>query len=130
MIAAPIALALSYAIGALGQERPVDEAITQLAVFIGSSQLLGLPFLIFLYGRTLFTLIPCAFATVCAMHFVLYSWLYQTPWYVLMSVIIVIGGMGIMRARGERDTETRAASQVCLLTGLTMFATSAALLLG
>jgi Flp pilus assembly protein TadB len=128
MVAAPVALALSFATGALGGDRPVDDAITHLSILIGASQFLGLPFLIFLHARSLFTLVPYAFAAVCSMHFVLYSWLYQTPWYVLMSVAIVIGGLVLMRDIGEHDAETRATSRVCLFTGCAMFTTGAALM--
>src|SRR5699024_12140237 len=48
MVALPIALGLSFLIGVTGQQRPVSESITQLSVLVGVSQLLGLPFLIYL----------------------------------------------------------------------------------
>ncbi len=129
LVASPIGLGISYAIGALGQDRPVDEAITELSLFIGGSQFLGLPFLIYLHKRAMYTLIPYGFAAICAMHFVLYSWLYQTPLYVVLSVSLVIGGTIIMYFHADQPDETRAASWVCFFIGGAMLLTSAAFIL-
>lgn len=124
MVAFPVAIGLSFAIGALGGDRPVEESITQLSIYIGTSQLLGLPFLIYLYTRQHYTLMPYAFAAICAMHFVLYSWLYQTPYYVVMSVVIALGGFIIMAtSRSKSIDNSLPASRVCLFTGLSMLAT-------
>lgn len=129
MVAFPAAIGLSYLIGALGDERPVEDLITQLSVYIGTSQLLGLPLLIYLYAQRQFTLMPYAFAAICAMHFMLYSWLYQTPLYVVMSVAIALGGFRIMaldRNRSPADSvaSPRAASSVCFFTGAAMLVVS------
>jgi hypothetical protein len=96
MVAFPAALGLSALIGAIGQERPVSEEITQLSVLIGTSQLLGLPFLIYLIVKQLYTLSPFAAAVITSMHFVLYSWLYQTPIYIVMAVLISFGTTIVM----------------------------------
>lgn len=129
MVALPAALGISWLIGAIGQERPVDEAITELSVYIGASQLLGLPFLIFLHATKRFTLVPYAFVAICAMHFVLYSWLYQTWLYVAMSITIVLGGMILMLVGSRPGDDVRRASHVCAFTALVMYATSGALVL-
>lgn len=127
MVAFPIALGLSYAIGALGQDRQVDQTITQLSMYIGTSQLLGLPFLIYLFARQQFTLMPYAFAAICAMHFMLYSWLYQTPLYVIMAAVIAFGGLLIMLiAQSRQKSSSVTASLVCFFVGLTMLATTVA----
>jgi hypothetical protein len=127
MIAFPVALAFFFLTGAMGQERPVDDSITQLSTLIGASQLLGLPFLIYLHATRRYVLVPFAFVAICAMHFVLYAWLYQTCLYVLMSVTIAIGGMVLMLIRTDGATESGLASRVCIFTGLTMYATSGGL---
>jgi hypothetical protein len=129
IVAFPAALAVSYLIGAIGQERPVDEAITRLSVLIGAAQLLGLPLLVYLHVTRRYTLVPYAFAAVCATHFVLYSWLYQTYLYVVMSIVIATGGMILMLVKRAGISESRLASRVCAFTGLTMYATSAGLTL-
>lgn len=126
IVASPIGFGLAYAIGALGRDRPVDDAITVLSLYIGGSQFLGLPFLIYLQKREMFTLVPYGFVAICAMHFVLYSWLYQTPLYVVMSMSIAVGGTIIMFYNDGHPDETRAASQVCFFTGGAMLLTSVA----
>src|SRR5699024_12288266 len=70
MVAVPVALGLSALIGAIGQARPVAEEVTQLSVLIGTSQLLGLPLLIFLIVKHQYTLVPFSFASITSMHFV------------------------------------------------------------
>lgn len=121
LVAFPAALALSYAIGALGQERVVEDSITQLSILIGSSQTLGLPLLIYLFVVKQYTLMPYVFAVICAMHFVLYSWLYQTPFYIIMAVVMVIGTTTLMLVRKAKDV--RKASQISLFTGASMLVT-------
>lgn len=122
MVAFPVAMALSFAIGALGQDRPVDESITQLSIFIGTSQLLGLPLLIYLFVQKQFTIMPYVFAAICSMHFMLYSWLYQTPFYVIMAALIAIGATVIMLVNSKAEKRNKA-SLVSLFTGSSMLAT-------
>lgn len=122
MVAFPIAIALSFAMGALGQDRPVDESITQLSIFIGTSQLLGLPLLIYLFVQKQFTLMPYVFAAICSMHFMLYSWLYQTPFYVIMAALISIGATVIMLVNSSAK-DRKKASLVSLFTGSIMLIT-------
>ncbi|MGO1538930.1 MAG: DUF7010 family protein [Leucobacter sp.] len=126
-VAFPLALGLSVLIGALGADRPVDPAITQLSILIGTSQLLGLPFLIYLIVSRRHTLLPFAFAAITSMHFVLYSWLYQTPLYIVMAVLISLGTMMVMTATPEQRSRV-AAMRVCLLTGGLLLVTAATFL--
>ena len=127
MIALPIALGMSFAIGAFGQERPVDASITELSVYIAMSQLLGLPALIFLIVREMYSLTPYVFAVICSMHFMLYTWLYQTPVYVVMAVAISVGTTVVMLA-GREASKEQLASRVSVFTGATMLVTSLILL--
>ncbi|GAA4909521.1 DUF7010 family protein [Stackebrandtia albiflava] len=124
MVALPAALALSAAIGALGGDRPVTDEITQLSVLIGTSQLLGLPFLIYLTVRRRYALVPFAFAGITSMHFVLYSWLYQTPVYIVMAVLISLGAMIVMLAVPEKAEDRLGPARVSLLTGGLLLATA------
>ena len=124
MVAFPVALGLSALIGAIGADRPVDDAITQLSILIGTSQLLGLPFLVYLVVKHRYTLLPYAFAAITAMHFVLYSWLYRTPIYIVMAVVIAIGTTVVMLATPD-DKERAGAVRVSLLTGVALLATAA-----
>lgn len=117
MIAFPAALAIAWSIGAIGAERPVAEEITQLSVLIGVSQLLGLPFLIYLIVKRHYTLVPIAFAGITSMHFVLYSWLYQTPAYIVMASLISVGTLIAMLAVPSDSRSNAGPTRVCLLTG-------------
>lgn len=127
MGAFPVALGLSVLIGAIGQARPVAEEVTQLSVLIGTSQLLGLPLLIFLIVKHQYTLVPFAFATITSMHFVLYSWLYQTPIYIVMAVLISLGAMTVMLTAPDAR-RTAGPARVSLLTGGFMLVTAAVFL--
>lgn len=125
MVAFPVALGLSALIGAIGQPRPVVDEITQLSILIGTSQLLGLPLLIYCIVKHQYTLLPFAFATITAMHFVLYSWLYQTPIYIGMAVLISLGAAAVMfTAPDGRPGPVR----VSFLTGGLLLATAAVFL--
>lgn len=134
MVAFPIALGLSALIGAIGADRPVEDAITQLSVLIGTSQLLGLPFLVYLIVRHYYALVPIAFSGITSIHFVLYSWLYQTPIYIVMAALISIGGVVVMLTASREPVSAqaslpsplqhRAPILVCFLTGGLLFATT------
>lgn len=117
MVALPLALGLSALVGATGEERPVADEITQLSVLIGVSQLLGLPFLVYLIVKHHYALVPVAFAGVTSMHFVLYSWLYQTPVYIVMAVLISLGTMSMMLAVPRKAERRAGPARVSFLTG-------------
>lgn len=123
MVAFPLAIAFSYAIGAFDQDRPVEDAITQLSILIGTSQMLGIPLLIYLFVKKHFYLMPYVFAVICSMHFVLYSWLYQTPFYIIMAALISIGTTVVMLANSKMEDRDKA-SLVSVLTGGSMLATA------
>jgi hypothetical protein len=122
MVAFPLAMAISYAIGAFDQDRPVEATITQLSILIGTSQMLGIPLLIYLFVKKHFTLMPYVFAAICSMHFVLYSWLYQTPFYIIMASLISVGATVIMLANNKAEDQNKA-SLVSFFTGGSMLVT-------
>src|SRR5699024_6307103 len=72
-------------------------------------------------------LVPFAFATITSMHFVLYSWLYQTPIYIVMAVLISLGAMTVMLTAPDAR-RTAGPARVSLLTGGFMLVTAAVFL--
>ncbi len=123
MVAFPAAMGLSALIGAIGRERPVAEEITQLSILIGTSQLLGLPFLVYLVVKREHALVPFAFAAITSMHFVMYSWLYQTPVYIVMAVLTALGTTAVMFTAPASDPRAGPA-RVSLLTGGLLLSTA------
>lgn len=128
VVAFPAAIGLSLLTGALGQPRPVSEAITELSILIGTSQLLGLPFLIYLVITQRYSLLPVAFASILSMHFVLYSWLYQTPGYIVMSALIAVGAIVVMTSAPD-EPERLGPGRVCWVTGGILLLTAATFLI-
>lgn len=128
LVAFPVALGLSWWIGAIGQERPVSAALTQLSILIGTSQLLGLPLLVLLVVRRLHSWVPITFATICAMHFVFYSWLYRTPVHLILAVLIVVLAM-VVTITAPADRPRSGPARVCLSTGALLLTAVGTLLL-
>ncbi|MGJ9371893.1 DUF7010 family protein [Nesterenkonia sp. CF4.4] len=128
VVAFPVAIGLSFLIGAFDQPSPVAAAITQLSILIATSQLLGLPFLVYLAVTGRYSLLPVAFASMVSMHFVLYSWLYQTPWYIVMAVLISVAAV-IMMATAPKEPERVGPARVCWVTGILLLLTAAAFLI-
>lgn len=121
MVALPVALGVSWAIGAIGTPRPVVEEITQLSVLIAMSQLLGLPVLIYLVVRRQYEIMPFVFAAITSIHFVLYSWLYQTPVYIVMAVLISLGTMIVMLTSPAQPAG-KGPARVCFVTSALLLA--------
>lgn len=128
LVAFPLALGLSWLIGAIGQDRPVSAALTQLSILIGTSQLLGLPLLILLVVRRQYSWVPITFATICAMHFVFYSWLYRTPVHLALAVLIVLLASALTLSAPHHRPRSGPA-RVCAATGVLMLGATAVLVL-
>lgn len=101
VVALPAALLISALIGGM-RDRPVSGLVTQLSVLVASSQLLALPLLVVLFTRRKYTAIPVLFALGGALHFLPYAWLYRTPVYLAMSVVIALG-VALVCLRDRRD---------------------------
>lgn len=127
MVAFPVAIGLSFLVGALAEPSPVPGDITQLSILIGTSQLLGLPFLIYLVITQRYALLPIAFASMVSMHFVLYSWLYQTPGYIVMAVLISVAALLTM-ATAPDEPQRIGPARVCWVTGGLLLLTASAFL--
>ncbi len=89
MVALPIALVILYFIDAF-DHRPAIGEINQLSLLLSMSQILIIPLLIAMFRKKHYTLVPFVFSGAGAVHFLLYAWLYQTPIYILMSLLIAV----------------------------------------
>lgn len=118
MVSQPLALGILYLIDAF-QYRPEVGEINDLSVLLAMSQLLILPLLIAMFRRKHYTLIPFVFSGAGAVHFLIYAWLYQTPVYIVLSLMIAFVIAIIYGADAESESvSTAAAARTSLFTGL------------
>lgn len=130
LVALPFALGVSYFIGSFNA-RPGGEIISQLSVLISMSQLLVLPILIVFHIRKQYTILPFIFSISSSIHFIFYSWLYQTYFYIIMSVVIAFGSSILYYLsvkEGESFPTKNSASKLCFLTSFSLFITALGLL--
>jgi len=117
MFALPVALFIMFMIGAF-VNRPETGELDSLVIIIAMSQLLVLPLLIVMFRKQHYFLIPYVFSTVGAVHFLMYTWLYQTISYVIMPVLIVIAISIIYYLNSDsKGLSASGASKACLATG-------------
>lgn len=67
--------------------------------------------------------VPYILSSIVSIHFFLYSWLYQTPVYIVMGVTICVGGFFIM-VLGSRDKifpAKKAPALIAFFTSLVIF---------
>lgn len=129
MVALPAALGIMYAIGSF-TNRPGGELLNQLSIIIAMSQLLVIPLLIIFINKEHYTLVPLVFSVTGAVHFLLYTWLYQTYVYIAMPIVLSIGIAAIYSFGTKNrayNLSSVAASQICLLTGIVLILTMAVL---
>lgn len=125
LIALPVALLISYMMGAL-TERPGGDIVTTLVMTIAMSQMLILPLIIVMQAKKHHSLIPFVFSASLTIHFVMYFWLYQTWIYIGMSVIIAVGVAVIYSMGLGKDKIMpikNAAANCCFFTGGTLVVT-------
>lgn len=89
MVAFPLAMLIMFLIGAI-DNRPDTGILNELVVIIAISQMLVLPLLIAMFRKKHYSLIPFVFSSAGSIHFLLYTWLYQTYIYFVMSVLIAL----------------------------------------
>lgn len=136
MVALPIALGLTAWMTSVGPSGEIPAEFTQMTILVALSQQLGLPVVIYLIVQGRYLLTPFLFVSIVSMHFVMYSWIYQTPLYIVMAVALVIAATVITAVRGgvfaEGETIERPAHRgpmlVCLSTAVIMLATAATFL--
>lgn len=124
----PLAFLFSYFAGTLTGN--VDPTIAELSNYIAISQSLGIPLVIYFLKANPRS-VPYILSTITGIHFFLYSWLYQTPAYIIMGVVLSVGGLIIM-IMGNRNTliqKKKAPAIISFFTSLTIFAGIAVLIL-
>lgn len=122
MVALPLALGLT-ALAAPG-ETPEDPTMEALSIYLSMGQLLVLPLAVVLILRGLYLLPAAVLAAVVAVHFVPYSWLYGTPLYAVLGVVIAVAVAVVVAQQdrwGESETPERVpGALVCLSVGVPM----------
>ncbi|TDL31092.1 hypothetical protein E2R51_14965 [Jeotgalibacillus sp. S-D1] len=121
MFALPIALLILYGIDAF-ENRPDTGELDELIIIIAMSQLLVLPLLIAMFKKKHYCLIPFVFSIAGAVHFLMYTWLYQTFSYLIMSLFIAFGLALIyyLDTKEDKGMTSSGASHACLFTGATL----------
>lgn len=118
MFALPIALLIMFMINAF-ENRPDTGDLNSLVIIIAMSQLLVLPLLIVMYRKQHYFLIPFIFSTVGAVHFLMYTWLYQTISYIIMPVLIVISiSIIYFLDSNDKGLSASGAAKACIATGV------------
>lgn len=128
MLALPLALALMYAIGAF-DNRPDTGILNELIVIVAMSQLLVLPLLIAMFRKAHYAVIPFVFSAGGAVHFLMYTWLYQTISYLIMAIMIALA-LSMVYGRKSEDGKliSADASLACFVTGLLLLLNAAYLI--
>lgn len=116
-VALPVALIILYFIDAFAK-RPETSDLDGLVILNAMSQLLALPLLIILFHKKHYSLIPVVFTLVGAVHFLMYTWLYQTVSYTVMAIAIALATSVVYYYHSdEQKLTTEGAAKVCSLTG-------------
>lgn len=113
MVALPLALGLTAL--AATADRPDNPLLDTLSVALSMGQLLMIPLVIILVIAGRFDVAVAAFAVTTAVHFVPYSWLYQTPVYLVVGVLIGVGTAVLVQRSLARERSSGAG--VCALCG-------------
>ncbi len=119
LAALPVAILLTALTA--GPPAPEFAAMDTLVILLASGQLLGLPIVIYLTVARRYSLVPLAMALLVAVHFAPYSWLYDTPLYLVMGGAVSVGAV-IAMAVGDRsghgsDTNSRGPMLLCFVVG-------------
>lgn len=115
MVGLPMGLGLT-ALLARGP-RPEEETLNALSFYLSMGQLLVLPLAIILIVKERYSLAVGVLATVLAVHFVPYAWLYQTVTYLVVAVVVAAGAAASLARESE---DGAAVAGVCALTGLAL----------
>lgn len=113
MVGLPAGLALT-AWGVVG-ERPENDTMNELSIYLSVGQLFVLPLVIALLARGYYVVAVASLSAVTAVHFVPYTWLYGTPIYVAIAAVIAVG-IAVIVGRGL-EIGRHAGLGVCALTG-------------
>lgn len=127
LVALPPALIVLWLNGAFNVRDELG-VVNELGIILSLSQLLILPFLIVLFRRGRFTLIPFVFIAAAAIHFVPFFWLYREPVYIVMPILSSLAAAIIYYRMYEKD-DRAGASVSCLGNGVILMLTGLYLLL-
>jgi hypothetical protein len=95
VVALPVALGLQ-AVTSAG-ERPDNPLLDQLSIALSLSQAFALPVVIALLMAERYRTSSLTFAVATLVHFAPYSWLYQTPLYLVLAGVISVGLLAVCR---------------------------------
>lgn len=122
MVALPVAFGLT-ALTAVGT-RPADPTMNMLSTYLATGQLMVLPFVIVLIVSRRYTMAVATLAATTAVHFLSYTWLYQTPVYLVMAIVIAIVTATLIRVEDRRQQSVGAL--ICASTGAILLVGSVA----
>ncbi|OLV19153.1 DUF7010 family protein [Deinococcus marmoris] len=114
MVALPLAFGLT-ALTAVGT-RPEDPTMNMLSTYLATGQLMVLPLVIVLVMGRRYTLSAAILAATTAVHFLPYTWLYQTPIYLVMAVLLAIVIAMLIRLEDRRQQSSGAL--ICAASGI------------
>lgn len=117
MVALPIAFGLT-AVTATGP-RPDDPLLGSLSTYLAMGQLMVLPLVVVTIMAHRWTQASAMMAVTTAVHFLPYSWLYQTPVYVVMGVVLALAVATLVRLEARRETSSGAL--LCGATGVVLW---------
>lgn len=113
VVALPIALGLTAL--AATADRPDNPLLNALSIALSMGQILMIPLVVILIIAARYDIAVAALAATTAVHFVPYSWLYQSPVYIVIGVLIGVG-TAVLVQRGLTH-ERSSGGGVCALTG-------------
>ncbi len=125
LVGLPLGLLLT-AVAAVGA-RPEDPTLNALSIYLSMGQLLALPLAIVLIIREDYRLAVAVLAVVLAVHLIPYAWLYRSPVYLVVGIIIALGSAVVT---GRQTRTDLAIPTICALTGSTLVLGSVAAFLG
>lgn len=102
VLALPVAFGL-MALTSAGP-RPDNPLLDQLSTTLAVSQVFALPVLIYLIIARSYRNVAVVLGAVTIVHFAPYSWLYQTPLYLVLAGVLAIGLFIVCRLH-DRSTE-------------------------
>lgn len=115
MVGVPLGLLLTWLVA--DGPRPTDPALGSLSVYLAAGQLLALPLAAVLVATGRHTVAVATLATMLAVHFVPYAWLYATPVYLVVGGLVAVG-TAVLVATGSRRAST--GPVVCALVSSTL----------
>ena len=115
MVGLPLGLLVTMV--AADGPRPEDPVLNALSIYLSVGQLLVLPFVIVLVTQARYTVAVAALAVTLAVHFVPYSWLYATPVYGIVALVVAVGTAVLV---AKESSPGGGVWRICALTGTTL----------